>query len=280
MGNALNDITLAAFLDELEKDAAFVDILPKLRGLVTKLPGLPKTMGAAAARFAKGTGEFVGNPLTIGEGFAHPLRRMKAGWEAMTPTRGLQEALGGAAAKQGVELRTLSPQALKEFALKEKVVSPGVLGRGGHLLEPQQGLKGAWRSGGYKGLMEEMSRQGWTGQSRATKYIPWGQKALVPAFSAMEIPGIVNAPKPTQTGEGGALEKGLGALGSGAGWVFGSGMGFAPAMVGWGALNYAGGRLGRILDRMRAGAPMRKAISAPSPTEAAGQLADIQKYYG
>jgi len=280
MGNALNNITLAAFLDELEKDASLVDMIPKLRGLLTKVPGLPKTMGVAAARFAKGTGELIGNPGEIGHRFANIPKGMKEGWEALSNRHALQKELLKNVSTRGIDLASITPEAKHFLTHEKKLVSPGLMGRGEHLIAPSQTLRESWKSGGYRGLMEELSRQGWTGQSRATKYIPWGQKALIPAFAGMEIPGIVNAPKPTQTGEGGALEKGLGALGSGAGWVFGSGMGFAPAMVGWGAMNYAGGRLGRILDRMRAGAPMRQAISAPSPTEAAQQLGDIQKYYG
>jgi hypothetical protein len=60
----------------------------------------------------------------------------------------------------------------------------------------------------------------------------------------------------------------------------GSGKGMPAGVAAMLGLQYGGSRLGRIVDRMRAGAPMRRAISAPSPSEAAQQMGEIQKYYG
>lgn len=131
-----------------------------------------------------------------------------------------------------------------------------------------------------KTLAEELSRRGWTGKGEVTKYLPVGTKGMIAGFSGASIPGIVDAPKATPTGEGAALERLMREVGSTGGMIAGTGVGFVPGMALWGLSEYGGKRLGRILDRYRAGASLPQAVMAPSPQEAAKQLQTIQQYYG
>jgi hypothetical protein len=132
----------------------------------------------------------------------------------------------------------------------------------------------------FRMMAEEAARRGWTGKGEMTKYLPLGSKGMVAGFTASQIPGIVDAPAPTRTGEGSTLERGLGELGSVGGMIAGTGVGFVPGMALWGLGQYAGSRAGRVLDRLRAGAGLGEAVSAPSPQQAQQQLQTIQRYYG
>lgn len=131
-----------------------------------------------------------------------------------------------------------------------------------------------------KAIAQELSRSGWTGKGELTKYMPVGSKGMMAGFAASSIPGIVNAPKATPTGEGGRLERLMGEVGSAGGMIAGTGVGFVPGMAMWGLGQYGGKHVGRILDRYRAGATLPQAVMAPSPQEAAEQLQTIQRYYG
>jgi hypothetical protein len=97
---------------------------------------------------------------------------------------------------------------------------------------------------------------------------------------AFDIPAVVNAPEATRTGEGGAVERGLGAALGTAGMIGGVGTGFLPGLALWYAGHKIGGGAGRLIDRMRAGATVPEAVMAPSPEEAQSQLQNIARYYG
>jgi hypothetical protein len=123
----------------------------------------------------------------------------------------------------------------------------------------------------------------WGGQGKVTKWLPIGQKSLAVGFAA---PGLVDAYKaskeaPTPTGEDGPGEKVLGELGGTGGFLAGmASKRFLPGMALMMGGQYLGGRMGRVVDRLRGGADLRTAVGAPSPTEAASQLEDVQRYYG
>jgi hypothetical protein len=200
------------------------------------------------------------------------------------PWNPFSKAEGGVKVLKGDEL-----EELKAMSAHQKTVpwyDPARLlhSERGHLLEANKPLKDVIQQGGYgaaaKELAERASRSGWTGASRYTKYLPVGGKGALIGFGAAGIPGIVNAPKVTPTGEGGTFER-AGGLGLGTlGWIAGTGTGLFPSVaLGFGA-ERVGSRLGRIVDRLRSGADIRTAVGAPSPTEAQKQLATIQHYYG
>ena len=216
----------------------------------------------------------------------NPIHGLKAGWKELTPRTDL-----------------LNPKKLKE--MRSAIKAPRTwnpltwLKPGEHMTEyqktkisPTQILKGEFKGphaskmqnqlnerGRMRMMAEEMSRRGWTGKGSVTKYLPVGGKSLMTGFSAQAIPQIVNAPKASRTGEGGALEEGLGGLGSAVGMVAGMGGGLVPGTAMWYAMDKGGRKAGRVLDRLRSGASMSEAVKAPSPSEAADQLSNIQQYY-
>jgi hypothetical protein len=218
---------------------------------------------------------------------------MKAGWEEFGHIPGLTRKIQqthvvplakGEVAQAGREtfkdladfMSRASP-AQKQEILKAQ----GFIGSAGeHILQPSQTLRQAWKSSGTRGVAEELSRSGYTGSGKITKYLPIGQKTVLPAFSAMAIPDIVNAPKSTPTSEGGAVERGLGEAASLGGMIFTGGMGIVPGLGGMYLAGKAGGRIGRVIDRLRAGGNLDQATMAPSPEEATQQLERIQKHYG
>lgn len=128
---------------------------------------------------------------------------------------------------------------------------------------------------------KSLGRGGWTGEGRVTKYLPVGPKGILLPFVAGDVYATGQAAKrdPSAIGEGGVGETGLGALGGLAGMVAG-GRRLLPSMLLWGLGSAAGSRTGRVLDRLRGGADLPTAVSAPSPQEAAQQLTNIQRYYG
>lgn len=128
---------------------------------------------------------------------------------------------------------------------------------------------------------KSLGRGGWTGTGKYTKYMPVGMKGMYAPFMAMDAHGVYEASKrpPSATGEGGLAETGLGATLGTAGMIAG-GRRFLPSMALYALGSGAGGGLGRIVDRLRGGADLPTAAMAPSPTEAAEQLGNIQRYYG
>jgi len=300
MGGALNKAALVAFTDELEqiKEAGAPEWLMRAgsalksrfspRGILKTMHGL----GAAAKETAWGPSQ-----ISLGQRMSNIPQGLKAGWEEFGHIPGLtrkvqdmpvsagniEQALVGATAKKPETFKDIADFVARATPEQKKSLLGGAIPfvpHGEHLLNPSQTLRGAWSSGGLKGAAEELSRRGITGGTRATKYLPVGQKVVLPAFSAAAIPEIVNAPKSTPTGEGGAVERGLGEVAGLGGMVMTGGMGLMPAMGGWYLANKAGGRIGRVIDRVRAGGSMDQAINAPSPEQAQQQLARIQKHYG
>lgn len=198
---------------------------------------------------------------TAAKRFVNPIKGIPEGWTKMRPE--------------------VSPELAAR--IQEKARTGGwftkTLGEGGqeHLLRPGRSLREALSKGE---LAAELSRRGWTGQGKVTKYLPLGQKGLTAGFAASAVPGIVAAPKATPTGEGGRYEQLMREVGGTGGFVMGGGLGMVPAMGLATGGSWAGGKFGRILDRLRSGANIVQAVEAPSPTEAASQISKIRKYYG
>lgn len=272
MGNALTERSLDAFVDELKKEAFLGDAARRVAANLRHPTKLSLTALGKVGRFSKGL--FRGGE-EAGRRVMSPVSGMLKGWESMSPMTDVLEktkALGFNTPSQAGSKLKRSPEKLK-----------ALLGGGGtHLLSPSVSLSEAARvpSGKITSVAEELSRRGWTGAGRATKYLPVGQKGLTAGFSALAVPDIVHANEATPTGEGAVLERGLGELGSVSGMLLGAGLGFVPAAGLWYGANTVGSRLGRILDRVRSGASFKDAVVAPSPTEAAEQLDTINRYYG
>jgi len=123
----------------------------------------------------------------------------------------------------------------------------------------------------------------WMGEGKITKYLPVGMKSMTVGFAAPGLHEAYQATKEptTPTGEGGAAEKLLGEVGGTGGFLTGmASKKFLPGMALMMAGQYAGGKMGRIIDRLRGGSTLGTAVNAPGPTEAEEQLENIQRYYG
>lgn len=270
MGDALSTLALDSFSDELQKVAQgelFHRIGQKiLQGGIQK----PLKMGLRAlGRAGKGARSALGGTGELVDRLSHPIEGLRTGWRESSPLPALArraKEMGYKSPQEAAALLKLDPKKYKEL----------MAGGGEHLLALDP------TAGRARSIAERLSRSGWTGAGKATKYLPVGNKGLTVGFTAMGIPGIVNAPNATPTGEGARAEMGLGEAAMGLGTLLsaGSSIGMIPATAMIMGGREVGSRLGRVIDRVRSGASVRDAVSAPSPTEAAGQLAQIQKYYG
>lgn len=225
--------------------------------LLEKQAGLDQEMGTAARRFF------------------NPVKGVAEGWAESAGTHGLKELDAG-----GTKL------------LKEQ--------GGSHLFNPSVPLsQAAKQPGAVRGVAEELSRRGWTGKGTSglripftkahiipkgfTKYLPVGQKGLMAGFGlGFGVPSIYQAYKRGPvgpTGEGGFAETGLGELTGNAAFIAAGRLGWIPGLAMYMGGSSLGGKAGRVIDRLRSGATLRQAISAPSPTEAQEQLANISENY-
>jgi hypothetical protein len=266
MGSPIDYVSFAAFADELEKISAF-DPAALLKRVIPMRMVKAVNAGKDAVFGAPGS-----TLQRFGGGLINAL---KEGFNDMTTRHSISKAI-----KQGPE--AIAARMKPTIWGKTRVSGPGE-----HLLEhmdkpvPFSDIA-AGNIGKHRipTAAEELSRRGWTGEGRLTKYLPVGPKGLGIGLSGMAIPSIVHAEKPSPTGEGGVFERSLGELGGIGGIVAGSGLGLVPNTLAFLGAKHVGSRAGRILDRLRGGGTMRQAISAPSPQEAEAQLAHIQKYYG
>lgn len=275
MGDALRPEVIEAFfseLDSMEKEAGARELFAKfvqpkkLKGFAKSLTSLP---GKGWQGLKEETGKFVKH--------LNPFYSIPAGWKHMTPAANEELLRKVRQAAHGVEGvgRGAAEEAMKPSR------GPGLLKRYfgeagmGHMLGTSP------EAGRVQALAEELSRRGWTGQGAVTKYLPLGGKTVALGFGASAVPGVYRAATTERhpLGEGGPWEKGLEGAADTAAWFMGAPLGlsglpiyFAAPAIGRGA--------GRIIDRLRAGASPRAAVSAPSPEEAAEQMQAIQRYYG
>ena len=127
----------------------------------------------------------------------------------------------------------------------------------------------------------ELYNRGWTATAGPVgKFVPLGGKAITTGFTATYAPEILHPKPASPTGEGGRAEALGGAVLGGLGWAAGTGTGMLPmTALGLGAERF-GRRAGRVIDRLRSGATLKGAFTAPTETEAVKNLETIQKYYG
>lgn len=127
-------------------------------------------------------------------------------------------------------------------------------------------LKEIYKKHGKKGLAKELSRRGWTGSGRITKYLPVGDKALVTGFTGH---GLYQ----TATGPREDVGKNLGstALGNLAWVAGGAGRRGLPLLGSLGLLmggSMAGEAVGGVYDKIR---------SAKRRTQAPYQLGAVTR---
>jgi hypothetical protein len=248
--------------------------------LAKNVPEAMGWLGRHARTFSGEAQESLGRLL-------NPVKGMREGWKELTPRTKILADKGKDLRKSiGAPTKWFNPFSWSkpgEHMLKhvKAPLSMGDIARGQfkgpnakHLTRELQN-KGRVQMGA-----EELSRRGWTGSGRVSKYMPVGPKGMITGFGAMAIPEVVNAEKATPTGEGGALEAGLGGLGSAAGMIAGTGVGLIPGTMLWYAMDKGGRKAGRVLDRLRSGASLGTALNAPSPQEANQQLDNVNRYYG
>jgi hypothetical protein len=245
---------LALELEGIRKEAGIAGTALKALG------GLGERAAASLGR----TGETVAKaPKAIwGWAKSQPKQFQEAGGRLLHPIEGLKKGWG-----------EMSPGAM---------VRAGERKAEGHLTGQTIPLRDLIRQKNITGTAEELSRRGWTGEGPLTKYLPVGMKSMQAGFMGMSVPDVIAASKrePSPTGEGGLYET-LGTHGLGNLAFAGAGrIGMLPAMGMYWAASKAGGGVGRIIDRLRGGATLPQAMTAPSPEEAASQLQNIQRYYG
>lgn len=184
------------------------------------------------------------NIKELGKRVLNPTR----GWTAMTPAKALKEApelvphLTEALAKQTPEAGFLR----RTFGAGKhlEATSPG---------SPWQIASGKAalpeNAGRVKSVAEELSRRGWTGAGRVTKYIPLGDKGQIALGTAAAAPSLVAAAKDPEQGRLGEQLAGT-AAGTGLGILTaGTGLPGLATSIG-GAL--VAGRFGSRLDAARA----------------------------
>jgi hypothetical protein len=261
---------------DLEKEAGWGDTALSIG---KKLISRPKTLAkgfVSKAPTALQEG-LIGDPAVAGKRFLRPIAGLSEGWRAMSGTASRAKSL----ADKKKTLASLKGDLSRATGDRAEALQKAIAKQTKQVKEYEQASAHLAPNATPKGLAERLSRAGWTGQGQYTKYLPLSQKAMMTGFAASEIPGIVNAPAATRTGEGGRLERLGGALGGTAGWIASTGgVGLIPAMAIWMAAQKAGTSVGRIADRMRAGATLGEAATAPSPQEAREQLAKIYQTYG
>jgi hypothetical protein len=229
-----------------------------LRAFFDELECLEKTafMGPVGKFFAKLPGE----AATATERLLNPVKGIREGWKELSGTFRANQF---------------------SDAEKAKAIASGKQ----HLFQPSVPLREAVKSpsGRVRGVSEELSRRGWTGEGKLTKYLPVGQKGLGVGLGAgIGIPEVYKSYKAGPvgpTGEGGVAESGLGELLGTSAFIGAGRLRIVPGMAMYGLASGLGRKSGRIVDRLRSGASLRQAISAPSPTEAQDQLANITENY-
>lgn len=293
MGDPLSKAVFKAFGDDLIKNAGIgQSVMGGARWLgqqAIKQGRLPTKMGlSAAAKISKGAKGVMGDLSAAAQRVAKPIEGVQEGWRQMAPTAGMADkarSTGKSVSETHRGLREAvhaaqDPKILGKAQSNLREFLPG----GEHLLQPGKTMREAAATPGLaakgKAIAEEASRRGWTGAGKKTKYAPVGQKGLLVGFGGLGIADAASAPAATPMGEGGALERGLGEVGSGLGMVAAGGLGMVPGAALWYGANKAGRYAGRLMDRYRSGATLDQMLNAPSPQEVEAQMKNVTKFYG
>lgn len=185
----------------------------------------------------------LGEVAEVGRRFANPVTGLAKGWAEHSPisriSAGDPRTLGKLLKTQLAERRLA--QGGGGLWQGAKDVTRRALGTGTHL------SPGAAASPGLRGVAEGLSRHGWTGASRATKYLPVGDKGQMALFGpGMALANLRNDPRSDYGPAQGAAE----ALGLAGGSVLTAGTG-VPGMAASLLAGAGAGRLGKILDDAR-----------------------------
>ena len=178
-------------------------------------PGLSKGLHAA--------GDFVGDPV----------KTVREGWKSMSPVKNPERMK---------EIAARGMESAAAAAKKGKDASPGATGVAHHFAKSRP-LGEAVQSGGVKGVAEELSRRGWTGQGAATKYMPVGDKGMAAGFGALAAPTAVRP----FLGKGTFEEAGK-TVGGHAGFMAAPELGFVAGTVPMAMGEKAMGGAGKVLD--------------------------------
>lgn len=269
MGDSLIN-AMPAFVDEVDsitKEGAPVDFLKNLASHAISNP--LGRLGQAAKAYGRKTiwGKHVMGPQGLREALwrvTHPIQGMQKGWSMM--------GRGGRTVAPAGELTELGRIAQAVTKRKQKLLAAGkdpsklpLFGEASakHLLSRKdkavplldivRGTAKGVPANRAQALAEELSRRGWTGGGRVTKYLPMGSKGMTVGFAGAAVPGMLKAPPPSPEGEGSTIERVLRGAGDTAGFMLGGGLGFLPGMGVWYGAQKGGELLGRALDRYRAG---------------------------
>lgn len=236
----MNALLMAAFVDELEKDAAVPGLLQKLwsSGAGRTLAG--GAIGAGAGALSnpedRAGGALRGGLIGGAAGFASPLLTSagrKKAWEGTkylgAKTKHELTGMGRAPIKPGMKAKDV--QELRRMERLGLTSVPGALR--GMVTRPLQTMKGAWQHAGGLG------------------------KAMALADIGMGIPHVLDPN--TQAGTG---EKVLGTLGRSSGYLLGGRMGLLGSSALGGGLGYLGSRAGRLFG---GGKPPTGALAEMGP---------------
>lgn len=161
----------------------------------------------------------------LGRRMARPVSGMKEGWKALEPVA--------------------NP---KRMAPGKNILSRGwknLFGQGEHIAGPRSGGSAIARGA------EELSRRGWTGPGRASKYIPLGGKTQMILGTASGAPAVARAIKERED-VGGSIGENLG-FGLGGVLTAGTGMAAIPLTIGASSLGRSIGGAGDKLVRRAKG---------------------------
>lgn len=220
---------VAAFVNELEKDAQVPQILGKLwrsglgRAAVGAVPGA--AIGAAADPESAARGAILGGLGGATLGYASPLATAagrKGAWEAIKRWGGAQKhaITGRGSVPIGPKMKPSEVQALREAERAGITSIPGIAK--GLVTSPWQTLKSGWQHAGGAG------------------------KLLAAGDVALSAPHILD-PK-TQEG---TAEKALGTLGSAGGYMLASRMPLLGSLAVGSGLGWLTGKAGKGIDVLR-----------------------------
>lgn len=256
----MNAYLIAAFADELEKDAAMPQLLQRLRGGAGYIPHLlGKAWGHGLGRAALGgaTGAAVGAAtappeerarrailgglLGAGAGYAAPLatragRERAAEHAKYLGSKAKHEVtgLGQAPMKPGAKFTGKELDELRAAEAAGLTSVPGVIK--GMATKPLQTLKSAWQGAGGLG------------------------KAMTLADVAMSVPHIRDPNTEEGTGS-----KVMGTLGRSTGYMLGGRMGLLGSSILGSGLGYLGGKAGKVFGGGNPQVAPPGALAAMSP---------------
>lgn len=171
----------------------------------------------------------VSDLAVLGRRMARPISGMKEGWKALEPVADPKRMAHG---------KSMAGRAWKNL-----------FGQGEHLVQNQLPLNDP-KSLITRGA-EELSRRGWTGSGRASKYIPLGGKSQMLLGTAAGAPSVVKAVKDKED-VGGAVGENLG-FGLGGVLTGGTGMAAIPLTIAASSLGRSVGGAGDRLARRAKG---------------------------